>query len=699
VISMRLFTLILATSGLTAGAVAIARNAPPVRAAESHSAIDDQAKSLVARMSLERKVAQLVMPDISTITPEDVRQYRFGTILNGGNSGPGGNDLAATKDWLALADALWAASTAPLPNGEPVIPALWGTDAVHGHNNIVGATIFPHNIGLGVTRDAKLLDRIGTATAAEVAVTGIDWTFAPTLAVTTDSRWGRSYESFSEDPALVARLGAASITGLQGKQGTSDFLDQTRVIATAKHFLGDGGTGGKDRGDTRGDIAQLKRFHGAPYPPAIAAGVQTVMASFSSVNGVKMHGNSALLTNVLRRDMGFRGLVVGDWNGHGEMAGCTNTNCPQSLLAGVEVYMVPEDWKGLYTALIQQVSDGTIPTARLNEAVTNVLRVKLAYRLFEKPRPAERALAGKWETLGSPEHRALAREAVRKSLVMLKNDGVLPLRSGAHVLVAGKAADNVARQVGGWSLTWQGGGTLGNSDFPGATSIYSGIAAAVAQGGGRAQLSVNGSYAERPDVALVVFGEEPYAEFVGDREDFALRDEEGLSLLRKYRAEGIPTVAVLLSGRPLWMNREIDAADAFVAAWLPGSEGAGVADVLIGNASGKPRHNFTGRLSFHWPAECTPRGKILAPFGTGWSYLAKPPQRILNTNCVLLTRDFSTGLRLFERGVNPSVIASVEDEGGSTSLANFVGSSPASALRISGFDRNAQEDAHCRVCY
>jgi beta-glucosidase len=417
------------------------------------------------------------------------------------------------------------------------------------------------------------------------------------------------------------------------------------------------------------------------------------MASFSSVNGVKMHGNSALLNDVLRKEMGFRGLVVGDWNGHGEMAGCTNTNCPQSLLAGVDVYMVPEDWKGLYRTLVQQARDGTIPMARLNEAVTNVLRVKLAYRLFEKPRPAERALAGKWEILGSPEHRALAREAVRKSLVLLKNDGVLPLRSGAHVLVAGTAADSVARQVGGWSLTWQGGGTLGNSNFPGATSIYSGIAAAVAQGGGRAQLSVNGSYAERPDVALVVFGEEPYAEFVGDREDFALRDEEGLSLLRKYRAEGIPTVAVLLSGRPLWMNREIDAADAFVAAWLPGSEGAGVADVLIGNSNGKPRHNFTGQLGFHWPAECAGQDKTLAPFGAGWSYLAKPPQRTLNTNCVLLTRDFSNGLRLFERGLNPSVIASVDDEGGSTSLANFVGSSPAGALRIGGFDRNAQEDA------
>jgi beta-glucosidase len=693
VICRRLLALIALASGLAAGAAAIGKPTPPKPLANSRSAIDAQAKSLMVRMSVEHKVAQLVMPDISTITPDDVRQYRFGTILNGGNSGPGGNDLAPAKDWLALADVMWAASTAPLPNGEPVIPVLWGTDAVHGHNNIAGATIFPHNIGLGATRDAKLIERIGAATAAEVAVTGIDWTFAPTLAVATDSRWGRSYESFGEDPALVAQMGAANIIGLQGRPGSGGFLDQTKIIATAKHFMGDGGTGGKDRGDTRGDIALLKRVHGAPYPPAIAAGVQTVMASFSAVNGVKMHGNSALLTDFLRKDMGFRGLVVGDWNGHGEMPGCTNTNCPQSLLAGVDVYMVPEDWKGLYATLLSQVRDGTIPMARLDEAVTRILRVKLAYRLFEKPRPAERMLAAKWDMLGSREHRAIARDAVRKSLILLKNDGVLPLRSNAHVLVAGKAADSVARQVGGWSLTWQGGGTLGNSNFPRATSIYSGIAAALMQEGGRAELSPNGSYAERPDVAVVVFGEEPYAEFVGDREDFALRDEEGLLLLRKYHAQGIPTVAVLLSGRPLWMNRELAVADAFVAGWLPGSEGAGVADVLVGNALGKPRYNFTGRLGFPWPSECSPYGKILAPFGAGWSYVAKPPQRNLDTQCALLTRDFSNRVRLFERGLNASVIASVEDDGGTAPLANFVGSSPAAALWIAGFDRSAQEDA------
>lgn len=685
--------LLLATIGFAASAIASEAPLPLERPPSERVAVDEQIRSLVARMSVARKVAQLVMPDISTITPEDMRQYRFGTILNGGNSGPGGNDLAPAKEWLALADAMWAASTAPLADGEPAIPMIWGTDAVHGHNNIRGATLFPHNVGLGAAGDATLLERIGAATAAEIAVTGIDWTFAPTLAVATDTRWGRSYESFGDDPALVARLGIANINGLQGKFGTPDFLDQSRVIATAKHFMGDGGTGGKDRGDTRGNAADLNRVHAAPYPGAIAAGVQTVMASFSSVNGVKMHGNKELLTGTLRKQMGFNGLVVGDWNGHGELTGCSNTDCPQSLLAGVDVYMVPEDWKGLYATLLRQVSDGTIPISRLDEAVGRVLRVKLAYKLFEKPRPALRALAGQWDRLGSPEHRSLAREAVRKSLVLLKNDGVLPLRSSARVLVAGKAADNVARQAGGWSLTWQGGGALTNDDFEGATSVYAGLAAAMSQGTGQAILSVDGGYKERPNVAVVVFGEEPYSEFVGDRDDLALRDEEGLELLRTYRAQGIKTVAILLSGRPLWMNRELNAADAFVAAWLPGSEGAGVADVLVGDSAGNPRHDFTGRLSFAWPAQCLARGKKLAPVGKGWSYNAPPPRRTLDMGCGALSRDYSGGLRLFERGQNPLVEASIEDQAGAEALTNLVGKGPANALRITAFDRNAQEDA------
>ncbi|HSG54354.1 MAG TPA: glycoside hydrolase family 3 N-terminal domain-containing protein, partial [Paracoccaceae bacterium] len=447
-----------------------------------------------------------------------MQTYRFGSILNGGNSGPGGNDQAPGPQWLTLAQAYWEASTAPLAGGEPVIPALWATDGVHGHSNIPGATIFPHNIGLGSARDADLVRRIGEATAIEIAVTGMDWNFAPTLAVATDDRWGRTYESFSEDPSIVSQLGTANILGLQGDPAAASFLGQRHVIATAKHFFGDGGTGGFDRGDTRGDLAEIQRIHGAPYIPAIGANVQSVMASFSSVNGGKMHGNGPLLDGYLRNDLGFDGLVVGDWNGHGELAGCTNSNCPQSLLAGLDIYMVPEDWRALYDNLLAQVRDGTIPMARLDQAVTRILQVKQAYGLFDKPGPAHREVAGNWDLLGAPDHRALAREAVRRSLVLLRNDDILPLAPSANVLVAGAAAHDIAWQSGGWSITWQGGGELANADFPGATSIFAGIAAALEAGGGQAMLSANGSFTTRPDVAIVVFGERPYAEFVGDIE-------------------------------------------------------------------------------------------------------------------------------------------------------------------------------------
>lgn len=649
-----------------------------------------EVKAMIARMSLEHKVAQLIMPDISSITPEDQRRYRFGTILAGGNSGPGGNDKAPAPAWLALADAYWDASTAPLPNNEPVIPVLWGVDAVHGHSNLGAATIFPHNIALGATRDAALVRRIGEATAAEVAATGIDWAFAPTLAVVTDDRWGRTYESFAQDPMLVAELGAAAIAGLQGERGTKAFLDQRHVIATAKHFFGDGGTGGKDRGDTTGDLRDLKDRHAAPYAPAFKAGAQVTMASFSSINGEKMHASRALLTDYLRGELKFDGVVLGDWNGHGEVPGCRNDDCPQALNAGLDIYMVAEDWKLLCDRLLAEVRGGTISMARLDEAVGRVLTLKLRYGLFTKPRPSKRMLAGQWATLGSAEHRALAREAVRKSLVLLTNDGVLPLKASATVLVAGAGADSIPFQAGGWSITWQGGGDLNNGDFPGATSIFAGIAAAMREGGGRAILSPDGRYTARPDVAIVVIGEEPYAEFVGDREDLVLRDARGLELLAKYKAAGIPTVAVLISGRPLWVGRELAAANAFVAAWQPGSEGAGVADVLVGDKAGRPRHDFTGLLGFGWPAGCAPSAPELFGFSYGSSYAHQTPpldQSRSQSTCALLNPDMRQGLEIFTRRLAPEVTASANG----VRLTNLVGRG--GSLTATGFDVAAQEDA------
>jgi beta-glucosidase len=655
--------------------------AAPVTAANSPEA-------LLARMSLEHKVAQIIQPDIGSITPEDVRQYRFGTILNGGNSGPFGNDKAPAADWLKLADAFWEASTAPLPDGEPAIPAIWATDAVHGHANVPGATVFPHNIALGATGDADLIRRIGAATAVEIEVTGLDWTFAPTVAVARDDRWGRTYESYSEDPALVTRLGAAMIEGLQGRPGEPGYLGVGKVAATAKHYFGDGGTAqGVDQGDVNGDLTEMMAIHAAPYPAAIGAGVASVMASFNSINGSKMHGNAALLTGELRGNLSFGGVVVGDWNGHGQIKGCTNADCPQALLAGLDIYMVPEDWKALYASLVAQVKDGTIPIARLDEAVLRVLRMKQALGVFDgEVKPSARANGGKWGLLGSPEHRALAREAVAKSQVILKNAGLLPLRPGVRVEVAGSAADNVPQQAGGWSVTWQGGGDLTAADFPGATSIFAGIAEAAKASGGEARLAVKGDGAAKPDIAIVVFGEPPYAEFVGDRKDLAFRDEEGLNLLKAYKARGVPTVAVFLSGRPLWVNRELNAADAFVAAWLPGSEGAGVSDILFGKA--RP----TGRLSFSWPASCegaplnSPEGALF-PRGYGLGFAAPRITQIpLDESCPALAQD--AGAAWFASGKLGAKVQAVADN---ALLPDLRGSS--NGVAATGIDRKAQEDA------
>lgn len=653
---------------------------------------------LIARMSLEHKIGQLIQPQINSFTAADMAQYRFGSYLNGGNGGPYGDELAPASEWLRLADEMWEASTQPLPNGEPVIPTMWGTDAVHGHTNVVGATIFPHNIALGATHDPALVRLIGAATATEIEITGIDWNFSPTVAVARDDRWGRTYESYSEDPALVAQMGAALVEGLQGKSGNDDFLGNGRVIATAKHFFGDGGTAqGVDQGDVNGDIDALKSIHAVPYPAAIGAGVQAVMASFNSINGTKMHGNKALLTDYLRGDLGFEGLVVGDWNGHAQIAGCTTVNCPQALLAGLDIYMVPDDWKGLTENLIAQVNDGTIPMARVDEAVGRVLRVKYRIGLLDADakKPSERANAGRYDKLGFAPHRAVAREAVAKSQVILKNDGVLPLQAGANVLVAGTAADDIAQAAGGWTLTWQGGGELTNADFPGATSIWAGIEAAAQESGGTATLSPDGSFDVAPDVAIVVFGERPYAEFAGDQKDMVFRDEEGLRLLRKFQAEGIPAVAVFLSGRPLWMNREINAADAFVASWLPGSEGAGVADILFG------AKEATGRLSFSWPAGCFgapvngPEGALF-PVGYGHATSEAAPLAPLAEECSLL--DVTASADYFVSGrVAPGVFAVGGREGvdptSDSVFEQFRGANERLGVSMRGIDRNAQEDA------
>lgn len=698
---MRYIALALATGlGLSACAtVPLAEPAQTAPVATAQDSADAEVADIVSRMSLERKIGQLIQPQINSFTPEDMERYRFGSYLNGGNGGPYGDEFAPASEWLRYADEMYDASVKPLPNGEPAIPTMWGTDAVHGHSNIVGATLFPHNIGLGAAGDPELLRRIGHATAIEIEVTGIDWNFSPTVAVARDDRWGRTYESYSEDPDLVAKLGAALIIGQQGSPGTDDFLGDGRVFVTAKHFFGDGGTEqGVDQGDVNGDIDALLDLHGRPYPAAIDAGVQAVMASFNSINGRKMHGNKPLLTDVLRGGMGFDGLVVGDWNGHGQIKGCTVTDCPQSLMAGLDVYMVPDDWKALMESLTAQVEGGTIPMSRVDEAVTRVLRVKQRAGLLgpEAKRPSERGYAGRYEMLASPEHRALAREAVARSQVLLKNNGVLPLKAGANVLVAGSGADDIGQQSGGWTLEWQGGrkDTLPREYFPKATSIWDGIKENVSAHGGSATLSEDGSFETRPDVAIVVFGEHPYAEFAGDQRDMVFRDEEGLKLLRKFDEQDIPAVAVFLSGRPMWMNREINAADAFVASWLPGSEGAGVADVLTG------KREATGRLSFSWPASCegqpvnSAEGALFA-FGYGRALNDNSPTATLSEVCAALS--VVEGAEMFGSGRLGSGVSAfvgrLDGAGFEELMPQMRGDMNGSGVLARGFDRDAQEDS------
>lgn len=666
-------------------------------------ALEKRITDLMAGMTVEDKVGQLVQGDIASVTPDDVRRYRLGSILAGGNSDPGGRYDASPAEWLALADAFYDASMDTSKGGK-AIPLLFGIDAVHGQSNIIGATLFPHNIGLGATRNPELLRQIGGITALETRVTGMEWTFAPTVAVPQDDRWGRTYEGYSESPDVVASYAAAMVEGLQGRVGTPEFLDGRHVIASVKHFLGDGGTtDGKDQGDTRISESDLVRIHAAGYPPAIAAGAQTAMASFNSVNGEKMHGHRHYLTDVLKGRMNFGGFVVGDWNGHGQVKGCTTTDCPATINAGLDMAMASDSWKGFYETTLAAVKDGRITPQRLDDAVRRILRVKFRLGLFEAGRPSTRAVGGQFALIGAPAHRAVARQAVRESLVLLKNqNGLLPLSPKQRILVAGDGADDVGKQAGGWTLNWQGTGTT-RKDFPNADTIYEGIARQASAAGGEAVLSVDGRYAVKPDVAVVVFGEDPYAEFQGDRPTLAYKpgNETDLALLKRLKADGIPVVAVFLSGRPLWVNREINAADAFVAAWLPGSEGAGIADVLLRGSDGRVQHDFKGKLSFSWPRTATQYANNvgqkdydpLFAFGFGLTYADNGDLAALPEASGVSGNEGATGV-FFARGdAGPGMALRLEDAAGQgLTVTRVPDALPDDRLKITGVDHLAQED-------
>jgi beta-glucosidase len=599
-------------------------SAPPSVGAprRSLSSYDPQVEALLATMTLDEKIGQMTQAEQDKLVDvRDIESYFLGSLLSGGDSDPKTNSLA---DWTDMYDGYQAHAL----KTRLKIPLLYGVDAVHGHNNVIGAVIFPHNIGLGATRDPELVEEIGRITALEVRATGIQWTFAPCVAVARDIRWGRSYESYSEDPALVAELGAAAVRGLQG----DDLEDPERVLACAKHYVGDGGTAwgtGRpgalgpgqdaplDQGDTRMSEAELRRTHMLGYYAAIQAGVGSIMPSYSSWNGAKCSGSKRLLTEILKDELGFEGFLISDYNAIDDLPGDYRSDVKQSVNAGMDMVMVPQRYREFFTTLRSLTQAGEVPISRIDDAVKRILRVKFALGLMDPARSplADRSLQ---RSFGSPEHRAVARRAVRESMVLLKNAGhILPLsRQARRVHVAGKNADDLGSQCGGWTIDWQGkSGTPTQG-----TTILSALRAALAPGT-EVSYSQDGSGAAGADVGVVVVGERPYAEFKGDRADLSL-DAQDLAAIANVKRAGIPVVVVVVSGRPLVLGDALEMGDALLAAWLPGSEGEGVADVLLGDAAP------VGKLPFSWPRTLAqlpihfddPGAEPLFPYGFGLTY-------------------------------------------------------------------------------
>lgn len=591
------------------------------------TANDGEIKEIVAKMTLAEKAGQMTQPDLGSIKDfSDIETLFLGSILSGGSSDPkAGNTLEAWRDLYE--DCQKRALKTRL-----AIPLLYGVDAVHGHNNVLGAVVFPHNIGLGCTRNPAIVEAAARITALEVRATGIQWTFAPCITVPRDIRWGRSYEGFSEDPSVVTPLGVAATKGLQG----ADLSSPLHIAACAKHYLGDGGTtfgsvageGLIDQGDTRIDEKTLREIHLAPYPAAIAAGVATIMPSYNSWNGVKCHGQKHLLTDVLKKELGFEGFLISDYNAidqiippekpqnadpsnnaSGQMGTADYKKCIEiSINAGLDMIMVTDKYRDFIRLLQELVNEGKIPMERVDDAVTRILRVKFAMGMM-KPgakHMADPALAAKF---GSAEHRAIARDAVRQSCVLLKNNGkTLPIsKKAGRIHITGRGANNVGMQCGGWTIDWQG--KMGEVT-PGGTTILKALQQAAKDA--KITTSSDGSGAAGADVAIVVIGEEPYAEMKGDRRDLAVAAGD-LAAFAKAKAAGVPVVVVVLSGRPIILGDIAEKADAILAAWLPGTEGTGIADVLLGD------YAPTGKLSFTWP-----RSMEQVPLGHGKPAIENP---------------------------------------------------------------------------
>ncbi len=592
------------------------------------SAVKAKVAQLMSTMTLAQKIGQMTQAERLSCTPIEAKNFHLGSIMCGAGSAPGDNKL---QDWLKMADDYWLSSTTK-DESHHGIPILFGVDAIHGHSNLIDATVFPHNIGLGAAADPALIKEIAIATRNEVLASGLDWIFAPNLAVAKNNHWGRFYESFSQSPDITTKYVNNIITGLQNP------LQADGVVTCAKHWVGDGATShGIDQGNAQVSWQELNKTHISPYISAIKSGVLTVMASFNSWNGDKCHGHQFLLTEVLKKQLKFSGFVVSDMNGIDYLSEDFYLSIAQGVNSGIDMFMVSQNWQQFIKHLQSHVELGTVALSRIDDAVSRILTVKVVSGLLNAPKPSKREWANH-KSFGAKTHREIARKAVRKSLVLLKNShNTLPLNKNARILVTGKNANNIGHQCGGFTIDWQG--VSGNDKFEQGTSIWQGIKNIATNAVLKEQL--DNIQEKDHDVAIVVVGETPYAEGFGDIRDgnnliieagsqingqinvsqpygssIELKNlhPEDYATINKLTDKNIPVVVILISGRTLVINAELEQADAFVAAWLPGTEGHGVSDVLFGD------FNFQGKLSFDWPKKLCPNSQVLFPLGFGLRY-------------------------------------------------------------------------------
>ena len=654
-------------------------------------ATEKKIAEILQQMTLEEKIGQMIQPNLRDVTPEEAKEYKLGSLLNGGGTWANDDKYASALDWAQESDKYWHALKEAYTDRPFDIPFMWASDAVHGHNNIFKATLYPHNIGLGAANDTDLIFRIGRATAKEVAATGMDWTFAPTVATPRNLHWGRTYEGYSEDPEIVYHYAGKMVEGLQGD--AEQLQGYEHVLSNVKHWIGDGGTeNGIDRGNNPYDEELLINIHAAGYFSGLTAGAQVVMSSFSgwtdpkntSLNheeyNQKLSGSHYLLTQVLKEKMNFDGAIVSDWNSHAEVTACEDGNANYCVNAGLDILMVTArtDWKNTIANLIAGVQSGEVSEARIDDAVTRILRIKMRAGLWQKSAPSERLLVQNTTMLGCEEHKTLAREAVRKSLVLLKNnDALLPLSRNQKVIVTGSAADDIQKMTGGWSITWQGADNT-EADFPGCQTVSSAVRQTVGEENCFIDPELkNIDQYQESNLAIVAIGEDPYAEIVGDIKNWQTLEyaklkrayAKDIKLIRTLKEAGKKVITLFFSGRPLYVNEEINLSDAFIAAWLPGTEGLGITDVLFRDENNDIQYDFQGTLSFSWPAkknafavnripphipnyqvpECeqAPEGENapLFPFGYGLSYSKESPVPALHEdlNQLPLDQDETSG--------------------------------------------------------